>query len=48
MNALYNTNYRFLEASKKFPRFLSTRRWPVNSIGGKLLQSIIETVRKTL
>ena len=44
MNALYNTNDRFLEASKKFPRFLSIRRRPVNSIGGKLLQSIIEEI----
>ena len=44
MNTLYNTNDRFLEASKQFPRFLSTRRRPVNSVGGKLLQSIIEEI----
>lgn len=44
MDTLYNTNERFLEASKKFPRFLSTRRRPLNSTGGKLLQSIIEEI----
>lgn len=44
MDTLYNTNDKFLEASKKFPRFLSTRRRPVNSVGGRLLQSIIEEI----
>ena len=46
MDTIYKTYERFIEAAKKFPRWNNTRRRPTTSVGGKLLQSIIEEIGK--
>ena len=46
MNTIYKTYERFLEAAKKFPRWSNVKRRPTRSLGGKLLQSIIEEIGK--
>ena len=46
MDTIYKTYKRFIEAAKKFPRWNNTRRRPTTSVGGKLLQSIIEEIGK--
>ena len=44
MEKMYNATDRFFKSSKKFPRFMNLRRRPIASMGGKLLQSIIEEI----
>ena len=46
MNTIYKTYERFLDAARKFPRWNNTRRRPTTSLGGKLLQSIVEEIGK--
>lgn len=46
MNTIYLTYERFLEAARKFPRWSNVKRRPITSLGGKLLQSIVEEIGK--
>lgn len=44
MDTIYHTYDRFIEACKKFPRFMNVRRRYEKSSGGKLLRSIIDEI----
>lgn len=44
MDTIYHTYDRFIEACRKFPRFMNVRRRYEKSSGGKLLRSIIDEI----
>lgn len=44
MDTIYHTYDRFIEACRKFPRFMNVRRRYEKSSGGKLLRSVLEEI----